>query len=397
MPERKAKHVRLVNLLCVLVALVFSLWIPPVIGLETKLPLGLNAACVLGAGLSFALNRSRLYFAATTVLTLVATFGFAAQCFIWGRIGSTPYTLAVAIVMPLLTVPTKHRWRAMPVTILAALTMVVVVLYAPTEAMATSPVSVRQAEVANAILLGGTLLLLGWYVSRTTGAAEDAADAEREESERLLRNILPDSVAAQLKITDEPPVESFESVTILFADIVGFTALAARLEPERLVAMLNEIFNAFDSVSQRAGLEKIKTIGDSYMLAGGLPQRSNDHAERVARVALQLHPLLTQVSARHEQELDLRIGIHSGPVVAGVIGHLKFSYDLWGDTVNVASRMESQGVLGRIQLSDTTRDLLGDDWECECRGTIDVKGKGLMTTYLLVQGPAEPTPPREAR
>ena len=163
----------------------------------------------------------------------------------------------------------------------------------------------------------------------------------------------------------------------MFADIVGFTELSAREEPAQLVRILNEVFTRFDALTDRYGLEKIKTIGDAYMVVGGLPVRRDDHAEAVADLALDM------MEAAAEMETALRIGINSGPAVAGVIGRRKFAYDLWGDTVNTAARMESHGETGRIQISGAARDLLGDSFACEQRGTIEVKGKGQVDAWFL--------------
>ena len=172
-------------------------------------------------------------------------------------------------------------------------------------------------------------------------------------------------------------------VTVLFADIVGFTPLSERLPSEGLVRLLNEVFSAFDSLAARHGLEKIKTIGDAYMVVGGLPQPRADHAEAGVRMALDMRVALSACAARTGLSLDLRIGIHSGGVVAGVIGVHKFAYDLWGDTVNTASRMESHGMPGTIQITEATRALLPPLFELEARGPIEVKGKGSMQTWFV--------------
>jgi adenylate cyclase len=172
-------------------------------------------------------------------------------------------------------------------------------------------------------------------------------------------------------------------VTVLFADISHFTILSQRLSPHDLVLLLDEIFSRFDEVADRLGLEKIKTIGDAYMLVGGLPEPSEDHAERVARAALAMRQIVRDVAKQRGFDLSMRIGVHSGAVVAGVIGRRKFAYDLWGDTVNTASRMESHGEVDRIQLSEEANALLAKKFQTLERGTIDVKGKGPMRTFWL--------------
>lgn len=207
--------------------------------------------------------------------------------------------------------------------------------------------------------------------------------AERQKSERLLLNILPKPVADRLKQGEKIIADSYSEVTVLFADIVGFTKLSAQISPTELVILLNEIFSLFDSLAEQHGLEKIKTIGDAYMVVGGLPVSRPDHAEAVAGMALEMQHSLAEFNKKHGKALHLRIGIHSGPVVAGVIGAKKFSYDLWGDTVNTASRMESHGIVDGIQVTAATYERLKDQFLFEERGAIQVKGKGEMETYLL--------------
>ncbi len=205
-------------------------------------------------------------------------------------------------------------------------------------------------------------------------------DAEQQKSESLLLNILPASIAARLK-NGEHIADRFDSVTVLFADIAGFTQLAATLPAARIVELLNQVFSRFDRLADWLKLEKIKTIGDAYMVAGGIPKPTDDHAVSVARMALGMLRILDDDG--DHKGLQMRIGIASGPVVAGVIGERKFSYDLWGDTVNLASRMESHGENGRIQVCATTQSLLAGQFELSPRGVVEIKGKGEIETWWL--------------
>jgi class 3 adenylate cyclase/HAMP domain-containing protein len=207
---------------------------------------------------------------------------------------------------------------------------------------------------------------------------------EKEKSEQLLLNILPAEIADRLMRTNKSPAEHFEEATILFADIVGFTSISARIEPLQLVAGLNQIFSAFDQLTEKYGLEKIKTIGDAYMVVGGLPASRPDHCEAIANMALDMQAYMQDVENIFEESLQIRIGINTGPVIAGVIGIKKFIYDLWGDAVNVASRMESHGKPGYIQVTDATYLKLQNKYLLEPRGTIEVKGRGEMMTYWLL-------------
>jgi PAS domain S-box-containing protein len=215
---------------------------------------------------------------------------------------------------------------------------------------------------------------------------EDALHLEREKSERLLLNILPKRIADRLKQEPQAIAERFEQVSILFADIVGFTELSARTSPTELVEMLNQIFSAFDRLAQQYELEKIKTIGDAYMVAGGFSRETccKDRYGAIADMALAMQRQIQHFQQDNGQPFRLRIGINSGPVVAGVIGMNKFIYDLWGDTVNIASRMESHGLPGKIQVTAQTYDLLKERYRFEQRGSIEVKGRGEMMTYWLM-------------
>jgi adenylate cyclase len=208
--------------------------------------------------------------------------------------------------------------------------------------------------------------------------------AEREKSERLLLNVLPGPIAERLKAGEIVIADDFAEVSVLFADIVGFTPFSAHLPPAELLVLLNDIFCMFDRLVVQHGLEKIKTIGDAYMAVGGLPTPRPDHAEAVADVALAMQRDIAEFNAAHDSSFSMRIGINSGPVVAGVIGTTKFSYDLWGDTVNVASRMESHSIAGKVQVTQATCARLQDKYLLEERGMLNVKGKGDMLTYFLI-------------
>ncbi len=212
---------------------------------------------------------------------------------------------------------------------------------------------------------------------------EVALRLAQEKSDRLLLNIIPQSIAERLKQNSDAIADAFADVTVLFADIVNFTELSSQVSPIELVGLLNRIFSVFDQLAEKHGLEKIKTIGDAYMVAGGLPEPHAHHPEAVALMALDMQRKVTQFTTREDQSIALRIGIHTGPVVAGVIGSKKFSYDLWGDTVNIASRMESGGMSGGIQVTASTYERLCDSYLFEPRGMVAVKGRGEMMTYWL--------------
>lgn len=208
-------------------------------------------------------------------------------------------------------------------------------------------------------------------------------EEEQERSERLLLNILPAPIAQRLKQGEKNIAEFFPECTVLFSDLVGFSRLANRIPPAELVDILNTIFSTFDQLADHHGLDKIKTIGDAYMLVGGVPNPRPDHARAVASMALEMREAMKTMHARTGYLLQMRIGIHSGPVVAGIIGTRKFSYDLWGETVNIASRLESLGRPGVIQVSQATYDLIKDHFTFSATGVQDAKGIGQIQVYLL--------------
>jgi len=235
------------------------------------------------------------------------------------------------------------------------------------------------------VAVGGTIVftLLAVFAQQRKVALA-ALREEQAKAESLLLNILPQSIAERLKVERRTIADQFTSASILFADVVDFTPLAERLPPTELVAVLDRVFSHFDELAENHGLEKIKTIGDCYMVAAGVPTPRPDHARALALMALDM-----QAATRSDDDvgrlgLELRIGINSGPVVAGVIGRKRFLYDLWGDAVNTASRMESHGEAGRIQITGATKDLLEDEFICEPRGTIPIKGKGEIEAWYLV-------------
>jgi class 3 adenylate cyclase len=232
----------------------------------------------------------------------------------------------------------------------------------------------------------GTFVIIGafvWLFYNDVQHAEKLLKHEHERSESLLQNILPQAVITRLKRGEKTIADRYAGVTVVFADIVGFTKLSTLLPPKELVAKLNLIFSRFDKLVDDYGLEKIKTIGDAYMVACGLPEPRADHVQVAAEFALRMQDVMDKIESDQGNVFQIRIGMHTGPAVAGVIGTRKFAYDVWGDTVNTASRMESHGVPGEIQVSETTYQQLKEDFILEERGWMEIKGKGKMQTYLL--------------
>jgi guanylate cyclase len=282
------------------------------------------------------------------------------------------FTVAIVVmILILFGIRTAVLW------FVAFLVVVALTLLIPTWVDPLYPGETPEAEIAfNLVAFGLVMLIAMIYFVRQR-------DRFQKESDDLLHNILPDEVATRLKADEALIADDYESASVLFADMVGFTPMSAQMTPPQLIELLNDVFASFDAFVEELGLEKIRTVGDEYMVAAGVPTARPDHAQAIAELALRIrdHTAATQFDGH---DITLRIGINSGPLVAGVVGTHKFSYDLWGDVVNVASRMESEGIPGSIQVTKATYELIRDQFVCEPRGVIAVKGKGDMNTYLLV-------------
>ena len=251
--------------------------------------------------------------------------------------------------------------------------------------LSTLPRWFQSTMVALNVTVGGSVVffLLALFATQRAEALA-ALRLEQNKAEDLLLNILPRSIADKLKADTATIADQIEAASILFADVVDFTPLSERLQPAEVVGMLDRLFTYFDLLAERHGLEKIKTIGDCYMVAAGVPTPRLDHARAMALMALDMREAMRSKDGVGQLGLELRIGINSGPVVAGVIGRKRFLYDLWGDAVNMASRMESQGTRGQIQVTRETYELLKDEFELEPRGMVAIKGKGDVETWYLV-------------
>ena len=395
--ESDARYIRFINTTFLGLALVEL----PILVLLLSLGLGtqflVNLAALFLCGLGFVLNRQGQHLQAKVLLITVLTANTAYFATIMGASAPTHLWLIPGAALGVLAFkPSEWLWAVGLVGVTMGLFFVFESMYLDLEPMVThlnNPMDrLRAAQGSTVAAMVVTLLLVG-TMHRRFARAETALTREMAKSDRLLRAILPDEIANELRATGTTQAVRHEDVSLLFADIVGFTPLAASMPAEAVVELLAEIFERFDALIARCGVEKIKTIGDAYMVAGGVPKPSSDHAEQLANCALGMMNIMTQFSAESGHPLELRIGLHRGPVVAGVIGTTKFAYDLWGESVNLASRLESSGSPGRIHVSDAFREGLDSKLHFETRGKIELKGVGLTRTHWLLEPvQSAPTP-----
>ncbi|MDK1081739.1 MAG: adenylate/guanylate cyclase domain-containing protein [Anaerolineae bacterium] len=327
-------------------------------------------------------SRFQVHFTIFVLFTMVVPFLWSA---IFGGFNANSYSLFLSFTPLLLVVlvydqRTINRWFVGYVSL--------VILSGFLEPYVANPENIPSTHTFDIVLqslsAAAMIFLLLTYYKREKNKAQHLLAIEQEKSENLLLNILPKEIAEILKEDERTIADHYDQASVLFADIVDFTPMSIQMAPDEMVGLLNEIFSHFDSLVEKYGLEKIRTIGDNYMIASGVPQPRTDHALALASMALDMLEYCKQLPSRNGKSIEFRIGINSGPLVAGIIGRKKFQYDVWGDTVNTASRMESHGAAGRIQVSQDTHDLLENEFVLESRGKIDVKGKGVMETWYLV-------------
>lgn len=394
--DRMAARVRLTENLAmiedsksVVVAVTVVIWFGIIQALSSAIPLFYfdepeSAWAVIVAAAIFAVAWSWLV--ATGNLTAAIVVGVVAGAvpvYIHVALGGFAYSGGSLFFAILLISVVALLLGRRAVTILGLVYVVLIVVFGLLESTLQASRPPPDPTLTNAlfvIVLGTNLVVVPPLLVYLMGKLR----AERERAESLLLNMLPAEVAAELKQEGSTNPKRFDSMSVLFADIVGFTPLSSVMNPEEVVESLNTVFTHFDHLAQKHGVEKIRTIGDSYMAAAGVPVAMDDHAQVLAAMALDM------LDYASSSRFSFRIGINSGPVVAGVIGAHKFQYDIWGDTVNTAYRMESHGETGRIQISESTNSLIRDDFVTIPRGSIEVKGKGMMDTWFVER--AQPSP-----
>ena len=381
--EERALRRRVLNLATALMVVLSPIWVGTYLALGHELSAAIPLAWMVAAvTLLSAHARLGIYGAFRfCALSMMLVFPFLLMWSLGGFANSSVVGLW-ALIAPLgatlfAGTESSMRWFGGLVLLIA---VSVVLDPALAESVPEIPEAVRVAFFGlNLTAVSLTALLILHYFVR-------ARELEQARSERLLLNVLPRPIAARLKRSDAVIADACPDATVLFADLVGFTPLTESIAPDQVVQLLDRIFTAWDALAAELRLEKIKTIGDEYMVVGGVPEPRSDHAAAVAWMALQMREELRSATQDLQRPLDVRIGIDCGPVIAGVIGRVKFSYDLWGQTVNTASRMESEGMTGRIQITERMRERLGASFTTTRRQAIEVKGLGRMTTWFLEAG-----------
>jgi len=342
----------------------------------------------LGTGLLFAvfyyLSRftEAYYFLYWPFVTLIIVFLFINSLFNAGSLGGAHYYFIPALVIGVIL--STRGWTTVTAFIVFGLTTLSLFLL---EGYHASWITQYGSPGERALDVSSNFLFVQFLTGVLVVVLTKNLNQERAKSDSLLLNILPASVAEELKSEDSVAPRHYESASVLFTDFVGFTQIAEGMTPEQLIDELDHCFSRFDEIARRHNLEKIKTIGDSYMAVGGVPLANNTNAVDGVRAALEIQQFMLELSERkkalNQPCWQLRLGIHTGPLVAGVIGREKFAYDVWGDTVNTASRLESAGVAGRINISEATYERVKDSFDCEYRGKIAAKHKGEIDMYFV--------------
>ncbi len=386
MTVTEEKHVRFTNIAALLVASMKLLWVP--VNLISGEISNSLASLLVGVSLLLVLhlNGSGRPGIAALMLLAIVNIQIMFSTWMFGASSGVPLYFMLTILVPYLAFR-KHRQLLAHAFALVA----VVALIGFTANPENFPAQISLMDASSFMAINLALVAIGLLVLTAVfrglvNDTEQALEQERARADRLLLNVLPPAVAERLKHKPNQAIaERYDQVTVLFADIVGFTPLSARLSAEKTVELLNEIFTEFDAICDRAGVEKIRTIGDGYMAVAGAPIPRADHGLIMVRVVIQMCDYMA--SKPVDEPLEVRIGINSGEAVAGIVGTSRFHFDLWGDAVNIAARMESLGEPGRIQIGEGTWTLVHDVIPCESRGKIPVKGKGEMQTWFVDSNP----------
>jgi guanylate cyclase len=391
-PHENVTPVRLTNVIAFLVSLISIMQLPAAIVFwpeEGQWQFAISVSVIVALVCVPLLNRRTHYLSAKLMLVSVYLIDLVLTTWVWQLDLHIHFFYLLAIVcVPFLFVPSETWCKWLFTLVFAGLFVLsegYYQLYLPNN----YSVAQQSFKLSSAALLVLATLLCSFHIQKNVTKSWQKVAFERKRSEQLLLNILPNSIAQRLKSSKGLIADYFAQASILFADIQDFTPLCKKHSPQQLVRILNEVFCEFDELSVKYGLEKIKTSGDGYMAAGGLPKANSQHAASCCYCALDMLDAFNRISLKYNLKTGLRIGIGCGEVVAGIIGKNKFSYDMWGEAVNLASRMESQGAENRVQTTQSTYELTKALFDYEARGQVNVKGIGPVTTYWL-KGPKSP-------
>ena len=378
------RYLRVTNIASILGAIYNAIWVLISINfIDSPIIYGSNILLGMMFLVVLIFNKTGWRVLASTWLIMTAYISFLTFLFLLGYSSGVSVICFLIIILPYMTFPRKARKLAHGFSILACLTLILTVSFQSNILAHYDELDPFLSQVVNSSITGFICLALLWSMSVLVDNSEESLLAEQKKSDDLLHNILPIHVAKDLKETGKTIPQRHKNMTIIFTDFKGFTELVATISEIALVNELNDIFGRFDEIVEEAGVEKIETIGDAYVAASGFGEGITEHAANCIRAAQQMLFYLEERNKTHEIEWRMRVGIHSGPIVAGVVGKRKFRYDLFGDTMNTASRMESSGEPGRINISESTYQLVKNDIDCKFRGNIHVKGKGEMEMYFV--------------
>lgn len=380
----ETRYLRVTNIASILGALFMAIWMILAIYL-TDAPIIYISNGLMGLMFLLVLifNRNGWRVLASTWLIISSYVSVLLFLYLLGYSSGVTASCFLIIILPYMTFPRKARKSAHGFSLLACLTLIVTVFLQSRITAHYDVMDPYLLQVVNISLTGFICLTLVWSLSVLIDSSEESLMAEQKKSDDLLHNILPAKVVKDLKETGRTTPKRHKNVTILFTDFKGFTELVASIPAITLVNELNDIFGRFDEIVEEEGVEKIETIGDAYLAACGLEEETTDHAIKCIRTAQRMLAYLDERNRKHNIKWAMRAGIHSGPVIAGVVGKKKFNYDLFGDTINTASRIESSGQPGKVNISETTYQLVKNDIDCENRGKIHVKGKGKLEMYFV--------------
>ena len=381
----EVRYLRVTNIASVLGAMFMAIWMIIAIYL-TDAPIVYGSNGLMGFSFLLVLffNGKGWRVLASMWLNISSHIGVLLFLYLLGYSSGVAAICFLIIIMPYMTFPSKARNSAHVFSLLACLTLIVTVLFQSKIKPHYDVMDPYLLQVVNISITGIICLTLVWSLSVLIDRSEESLMVEQKKSDDLLHNILPVNVAKDLKETGITIPKKHKNATILFTDFKGFTELVASISEITLVNELNDIFGRFDEIVEEAGVEKIETIGDAYVAACGLEEEIADHAISCITAAQQMLYYLEERNRKHEIKWRMRVGIHSGPIVAGVVGKKKFRYDLFGDSINTASRMESLGEPGKINISEATFQLVKDDFNCSHRGKIYAKGKGELEMYFVM-------------